>query len=253
MKATLLGGAALSLLSVSAFAADLAVPPPELPPAFSWSSCYGGGQAGGGWGQKNLTDSAGVLSPITGFSSANLNINGYVLGGQFGCDYQFAPNWLAGIEGAAAGGSIAGNVGVAQPLGIPGDTANFKETTDLLTSVTGRVGYAWDHWLLYAKGGAAWASDKYAASGTFLGTPFDLQGTENRIGWTAGLGIEWAFAKEWSLRVEYDYYGFGRRSVTFIDATTGNIGPEDITQTIQIVKLGLNFHVVTGPGAPLRW
>jgi len=249
----MLAGAALSLLSVSAFAADLAVPPPELPLPFSWTSCYGGGQAGGGWGQKNLNDSAGVLAPITGFSSTNLNISGYLLGGQFGCDYQFAPNWVAGIEGAAAGGNIGGSIGVAQPFGIPGDSATFKETTDLLTSVTGRVGYAWDRWLVYAKGGAAWAGDRYTAAGSFGGVPYDLGGSESRIGWTAGVGVEWAFCNEWSLRLEYDYYGFGRRSVTLIDANTGNIGPEDITQNIQTVKLGLNFHVVTGPGAPLRW
>ena len=252
MKATLLGGAAVTLLSVSAFAADLAVPPPDVPPPFSWTSCYGGGQVGGGWGQKDLNDSAGVLSPITGFSSANLSIGGYVLGGQFGCDYQFAPNWVAGIEGAAAGGNISGNMSVAQPLGIFGDSANFKETTDLLTSVTGRVGYAWDRWLWYAKGGAAWASDRYSAIGTFGGVPYDLEGSENRIGWTAGVGIEWAIWNDWSVRLEYDYYGFGSRSVTLIDATTGNIGPENINQTIQTVKLGLNFHVVTGPRRPVE-
>ena len=224
-----------------------------MPPPFTWTSCYGGGQAGGGWGQKNLNDSAGMLSPITGFSSANLNISGYMLGGQFGCDYQFAPNWVAGIEGAAAGGNIGGNIGVAQPLGIPGDSANFKETTDLLTSVTGRVGYAWDRWLLYAKGGAAWASDRYSAVGTFGGVPTiskdrrivsagprasALNGRSGMIGRSGSNTTITASA---------------RRSVTLIDAITGNIGPEDINQNIQTVKLGLNFHVVTGPGAPLRW
>jgi outer membrane immunogenic protein len=83
--------------------------------------------------------------------------------------------------------------------------------------------------------------------------PYDLEGSENRIGWTAGVGVEWAIWNDWSVRLEYDYYGFGGRSVTLTDATTGNTGPENINQTIQTVKLGLNFHVVTGPGAPLRW
>src|ERR1700681_2073838 len=113
MKATLIGGVALSLLSVSAFAADIGVPPLSPlppPPAFTWTSCYGGLHAGGGFGQKNLNDTAGVLSPVTGFTSVNLSISGYMIGGQLGCDYQFASNWVIGIEGAASGGNIGGNI-----------------------------------------------------------------------------------------------------------------------------------------------
>ena len=54
MKTTLFTGAALSLLTVSALAADLGVPAFPAPgaPPFTWTSCYAGGQAGGGWGQK---------------------------------------------------------------------------------------------------------------------------------------------------------------------------------------------------------
>jgi outer membrane immunogenic protein len=250
MKATLLGGAVVSLLTVSAFGADLETAIPlKAPPPFTWTSCYAGGQAGGGWGRKDVTDSAGILPPFTGFASANVDISGYMFGGQIGCDYQFTPNLVLGIEGDASGGNIGGNTAVAQPLGIPGDSANFKDTTDFLSSATARVGYAWDHWLLYAKGGAAWAGDRYSAVGVFLGAPYDFEGMETRFGWTAGAGVEWALWNSWSLRLEYDYYGFGRRSVTFIDSTSGNIGPEDINQNIQVVKLGLNFRIFAEPAS----
>ncbi len=93
MRATLFGAAAVSLLTVSAaWGADLASPPmaPAPPAPFSWTSCYAGGNIGGGLGQKDLNDTAGILSPNTGFTSANLDIGGYLLGGQIGCDYQFA-------------------------------------------------------------------------------------------------------------------------------------------------------------------
>ena len=63
---------------------------PLAPPPFTWTGCYAGAQAGGGFGQKDLNDSAGIVSSISGFTSANLNISGYMLGGQIGCDYQFA-------------------------------------------------------------------------------------------------------------------------------------------------------------------
>src|SRR5579863_10023643 len=124
MKPALLAITALPLTSVSVIAADLEPPikAPLPPPPFIWTSCYGGGQAGGGFGQKDLNDSAAIVSPISGFTSANLNISGYMLGGQVGCDYQFASNWVAGIEGSATGGNIGGNIGVATP-GLPGDSA----------------------------------------------------------------------------------------------------------------------------------
>ena len=107
MKALLVGAATFSLITASAFGADMQMPmkAPLVPPPFTWTGCYAGVQAGGGFGQKGLNDSAGVVSPLTGFTSANLNISGYMLGGQIGCDYQFWSNWVAGIEGAASGGT----------------------------------------------------------------------------------------------------------------------------------------------------
>jgi len=261
MKATLLTSVALSLLTASAFAADVEMPPlkaPPLPPPFTWTGCYGGGQAGGGWGQKDLNDTVGIVSGLTGttysgtgtdFSSAKLSISGYVLGGQIGCDYQFASSWVVGIEGAAAGGNIVSSTSVATP-DIAGDSATFKARTDLLTSVTGRLGYAWDRWMVYAKGGAAWAGDRYSAFDVLA--TYDFEGLETRFGWTAGAGIEWAFCSDWSLKLEYDYYGFGTHSVSFIDNVSGTVGPLDIKQNIQVVKVGLNFHVYA-TGGPLGW
>ncbi len=241
MKASLFGAAAVSLLTVSAaFGADLAAPP-MAPASFTWTSCYAGGNAGGGLGRKNLNDNAGILSPTTGVTSANLDISGYMLGGQIGCDYQFASNWVLGIEGAASGGNIGGRTTVV----VPGDNATFKETTDFLASLTARVGYTWDRWMLYGKGGVGFVDDRYNladAAGTY-----DFDGLESRLGWTAGVGVEWALWDDWSVKLEYDYYGFGTRNVTFIEETTQASGPENIKQNIQTIKLGLNFHVSAWP------
>jgi opacity protein-like surface antigen len=74
-----------------------------------------------------------------------------------------------------------------------------------------------------------------------------------RPGWTAGAGIEWALWNSWSIRLEYDYYGFGTRGVTFIDNVSATVGPLDIKQNIQVVKLGVNLHIFAGSGAPLGW
>ena len=253
MKATLPAAAAFSLLAASAYAADFGMPlgAPPVPPPFTWTSCYAGVQGGGGWGQTNLNNSALIVFPVSGFTSANTNISGFLLGGEIGCDYQFVANWVAGIEGSAAWTNISGNAGVATPgLTFP-DSATFTENTDLLASVTGRLGYAWNNWLFYGKGGAAWAGNRYSAFD--VAQTYNFQGLETRFGWTAGAGVEWAFSQNWSVKLEYDYYGFGTRSVTFVDSITGTVGPLDIQQNIQVVKLGVNLHVFGPNSAPLAW
>jgi outer membrane immunogenic protein len=118
---------------------------------------------------------------------------------------------------------------------------------DLLPSLTARLGYAADRWLFYVKGGAAWASDSYSDTGTFMGTPFDFEGLDLRLGWTAGGGVEWAFSDLWSAKLEYDFYQFGNGSVLMSDSTNMFSGPVNVKQSVQIVKAGLNFHVWWGP------
>jgi outer membrane immunogenic protein len=249
MKATLLAVTALSLLSASAFAADLGVPLKALPgPApFAWTGCYAGANAGGGWGQKDLIDSAGFLGglgPPGGPRAASLNIDGYMLGGQLGCDYQFDSGLVLGVEGYAAGGNIGGNALVP----VPGGNATFSDTTNLLTSGTARIGYAYGRWLPYVKGGVAWASNNYTVA-EVLGA-YNATASEDRFGWTVGAGIEWAVWGDWSVKLEYDYYGFGTQSVTFTDGVSNTTGPVSINQSIQVVMLGLNFRVSDFGWAP---
>ena len=71
-----------------------------------------------------------------------------------------------------------------------------------LASVTGRIGYGWDRFLGYVKGGAAWQRDEYWATTTILGTAYTAQ--ETRPGWTIGLGGEYAFSNAVSVFAEYN-------------------------------------------------
>jgi outer membrane immunogenic protein len=258
MKKLLLIGAAVSSLSIagSALAADMPVKASKAPmpmPAFTWTSCYLGAHAGGGRASKELTDpvqlvqnSFSAARVTTGVTTANLSPTGAVVGGQIGCDYQFASSWVVGIEGAASGATIKGSTSVALPLGFPGDSALVTARTDFIPSVTARLGYAMDRWLLYVKGGAAWAGDKYSITGSFTGTPFDFEGLDTRTGWIAGGGVEWAFFDNWSARLEYDYYQFGHGNVLMSDSPNVLSGVVDVRQSVQAVKFGLNFHMWGG-------
>src|SRR5271166_2973461 len=220
----------LSSIAGSALAADLPIGVPLVAPVpvFNWTSCYLGGHVGGGSARKDITDPVqlvqdGVIGPGTtvGATTTRVSLSGVLVGGQIGCDYQFAPNWVVGIEGAASGANLKGSTNVGLPAGFPGEQATVTATTDFIPSVTARVGYAIDRVLLYGKGGVAWATDKYTVNGMLTGAGFGFQGVDVRTGFTAGAGAEWVFSRSWSAVVEYDYYSFGNGSILMSDATFG--------------------------------
>jgi opacity protein-like surface antigen len=252
MKTILLGCAAVSLATASAFGADLAVPPPAVPVVqpFSWTSCYGGAHVGGSITRKDITDpvqlaqdsvlGAGTTVDVT---TTRLDSTGFLAGAQIGCDYQFYSHLLLGVEGAVSGSTMKSSTVVGFPAGDPGDQGVVSSKTDFLPSITARLGFAVDRVLFYGKGGVAWAGDQTNVVGTVTGTPFSFQGLSTRTGFTGGGGVAWAFAGPWSVSVEYDYYQFGHGNVFMTDSINGFTGPVDTKQNIQVVKAVLNFHL----------
>ena len=192
MKATFARGAAVSLMTASAFGADLGLPilVPVAPPAFTWTGCYAGGQAGGGWGQKDLNDSAGIVSPISGFTSANLNISGYLLGGQIGCDYQFASIGWPALKARQQAGISAATVGVATP-GLPGDSATFTRKDRSADQRHRARGLRMEQLASLRQRRRRVGERPDTAHSMRLAT-YDFEGLETRFGWTAGAGVEWA-------------------------------------------------------------
>ena len=239
LSPALIGGIAAVAFAQIASAADLprkapAYVPPPLPPAFTWTGCYIGGHLGGGWGDKTVS----VPSILPGVSVTG-DVDGFLGGGQVGCNLQFGGNWVIGIEGEGSAANIKGDV-TQTILGITG-TASAK--TDWIASATGRLGWAWDRWLIYGKGGAAWAHDKYS-----LSIPVFLEqetASETRTGWTVGGGVEWAFWNNWSVKAEFDYYDFGTSSVTLVGTFGGApiaVPGVEIRQKISVGKLGINYR-----------
>src|SRR5215467_12797768 len=253
MKRSLLAVAASVSLFVGshALAADMLLKGPRVIPGFTWTGCYAGAHGGGGWARKDITDPVQLVqdsilgaSVTTGVTTARLSPSGYLIGGQFGCDYQpVGSPLMIGFEGSFSGGSLNGDKSLGLPLGDPGDLARVSARLDFISSGTARLGWASDRWLFYVKGGIAGASDKYKVVGTFQGSPFDFEGEDIRIGWTAGGGVEWALFDNWSAKVEYDFYAFGSRSVQLTDNSSQLSGPVQVKQSVQVVKLGLNFHI----------
>jgi outer membrane immunogenic protein len=233
MKKILVGAAALVAFAGPAFAADIGArpytkAPPQTAPAliYNWTGFYIGGHIGGAF-----TDGTNLLGSDARF-----------LGGvQGGFDYQFAPNWVVGVEAQYSWLTGSSNSGVVFPAGTL-----VTGNTDQLGSVTGRVGYTWGPALLYAKGGYAWR-DNSNIGVSFAGVPQAFATDGNRKdGYTVGAGLEYMFAPNWSAKAEYQYYNFGH--------TTFTAGPPDIVGSRfrddeHTVKVGVNYRF--GWGGPV--
>ncbi len=177
-----------ALLAAPAMAADLSrpvykAPPPPPPVYFSWTGCYVGGNVGGLWVHREFTDRL-VGDPFVGqtFTSTSSSVIG---GGQGGCNYQFNGGWVVGIQ---ADYDWAGNDDGNNTFFL-NERGTFR--TKSLASVTGRIGYAWDRFLGYVKGGGAWERDDFTIIFP-TGAVANLS-SNTRSGWTVGVGGEYAF------------------------------------------------------------
>jgi len=70
---------------------------------------------------------------------------------------------------------------------------------------------------------------------------FDFVGSDTRFGWTVGIGVEWAFTDQWSLKGEYDFLDFGRHAQALSDPILGSQFLS-VRQQIDEVKLGVNYR-----------
>lgn len=232
MKKFLLGTvAALVALAVAtpASAGDLntrsygKVPSAALGPIFSWTGFYLGGHVGGAFGSTEI---------FNGLATGNNN-NGRLLGGlQAGADYQFAPNWVVGVEGQYSW--LSSNTG---GILFPGGFI-YTNTRPALGSLTGRVGFAFGAALVYIKGGYAYSDNSEAL--TLAGAPVAFAFDKGHShGYTVGAGAEYMFTQNWSAKLEYQYYDFG--SSRFI-APVAFVPLGTFRNDEHTFKAGVNYH-----------
>ena len=229
----------------AALAADLPqpAPPPAKapvayapPPAYNWSGFYIGGNLGAAWTNGNYSDAAGNT-----FNGGGTSTTQFVGGGQVGANYEFWGGAVIGVEGDFEWLPNTSNTSNTI-TDATGNTASLTANNRWLATVTGRLGYAFDRVLVYGKGGAAWVGASSPAI-TINGIPFTSTGNSN-MGWTAGVGVEWAFAGTWSVRAEYDYVGLQSQSFTIPAGAPGIFGGDTFTgnnRNISLFLAGLNY------------
>jgi len=246
----------LAVSTVSACAADL--PPYTKAPlavaaAYDWSGFYIGANGGGAWGSncwslEPLTLNNPNLFPLVFAGSEGCHTaSGATAGGQIGYRWQRAA-WVFGVEAQGNWADLSGS-NPSQIIPLFSGFAN-RTKIDAIGLFTGQVGYAWNSFLLYVKGGAALTHDQYDS---FLTAPIGPlpagfvadQGGETRWGGVVGIGGEYALTGNWSLALEYDHLFMGNGDVAmtynpaFIAALNHN---ENIHQDVDMVTARINYR-----------
>ncbi|MFG1477523.1 outer membrane protein [Xanthobacter sp. V4C-4] len=227
LKRALLGVSALALLAGSASAADLSTRYPvkaALMPAqlFSWTGFYVGGNVGWGFASNSFSATSGGLTYGYDVGSSN----GFIGGLQTGYNFQFANNVVVGAEADLEFADIG-----KESLLVGGPAGGFTASSnvDYFGTIRGRLGYAFDRFLPYFTGGAAWGKTGFTG-------PWAVSSDGVRWGWTVGGGAEYALTNNWTVKAEYLYIDLGDKTVTYPsgESVTGGV-------TLNTVKAGVNY------------
>jgi outer membrane immunogenic protein len=214
-----------------ALAADIATPglPPPLPPAvYNWTGFYLGINGGYGTGNSNWSD-----GPVG--TTGSFPISGYLIGGTVGVNYQIGP-YVFGIEADGDWTNLQGNSGLTcgaiSAVVPPPDGCQTQ--SQWLATVRGRVGYAFDRILIYGTAGGAFGNIQ-----TGLNPPSTFDNSVE-AGWTVGAGLEFAFAQNWTAKVEYLFVDLPNGACTTVGNCGGAAG-SIVSFNENVIRAGVNF------------
>jgi outer membrane immunogenic protein len=219
-------------------------PAPVVAAPFNWTGFYIGVHGGGAWlkhrqttFEPNFACGTGSFGPPTP-SDCTLEEFGAVFGGFAGYNFQ-SGRIVYGLEVDGSWLNVKRSESyTSSPLTDP---LTLHTKVDWLATVRGRLGITMSPTLIYVTGGAAFGGVK---SGWFdsATSPVGLSVDKAKAGWVAGGGIEHAFARNWTARIEALYHDLGKVSA-------GPISNAGLTYNTTF-----RHRVVTARGAvALRW
>lgn len=189
-----------------------------------WAGLYVGGSVGHGWGDVSLEFlSTHVFGAF--FLEDSSDLSGGVYGTHLGYNFQ------------------RGNIVFGAEIGINGTTIDgttrfsFEHDVKWYATGVGRLGFAHEQFLFYGFGGVAWGNVESVLD---LGSD-----NANHVGWTAGVGVEYALSDRLSLRLEYAHVDLGSETIVQFTDFDGL----DITQRSEIdlgftvVKVGASYRL----------
>jgi outer membrane immunogenic protein len=269
MKKILLASAFAITVTGSAIAADMPAAYKAAPIARPACAQFGGWYVGAnvGWGylEHNFHDRDFIANTIdSGLPRSTRDTKSGVNGGvQAGYNYQSGctlfgveADWSWSDTNATSfnldGDGPAGGVGV--------DSSSVSSRMRWFGTLRGRSGVIVDNVLIYATGGLAYANFARSYSlfedAPLTTTTFNWSNT--RWGWTAGVGTEWAFAPNWSLKSEVLYMSFEKDTATAIGLGApfaGNLGQAyrlESQNNVWVSRIGVNYRF-GGPGVVAKY
>jgi outer membrane immunogenic protein len=225
--------AAMMVACGSASAADLGRPiyePPQAPMAapplrYSWTGFYLGANVGGLWSDGRLANT------LVG-QSWNETQSNFTFGAQMGYNWQIN-NIVLGVEGGIQSTQMSWS---SLQFAVPA-TGVFQArgSADWMATLAGRLGFASDNWLFYAKAGGAWVDGDVRITNLTSGAV--ASSSDMASAWLVGGGIEYAWARNWTTRLEYNYIAVDDRT------GPGPLGNSNIVSSndIQTLTLGVNY------------
>lgn len=183
--------------AVPAIAADAAVDEViVIDTLYDWSGVYVGVQGGYGWGDYKNT------IYVSGNNSTDIDVDGGYGG------LHAAARWQLGQLTLGAEAEI--NYSDINGVGFLGGSTNSGATLDgdikWFGSVVGEVGLPLERVLLYVSGGAAFADVDYTTD--LLSRPGNTVDSDTPLGWTIGVGADYAMTDHFVIGARYRYYEF---------------------------------------------
>jgi outer membrane immunogenic protein len=180
---------------------------PIVASEYNWSGFYAGASAG--WSQENFGWAYTNPSPPACCAPFSASTSNAVIGGHVGAQWEFS-HIVLGVE---AGATQFIEPGWAMRTGcISGGTQSCQITQLPVFTLGGRLGWAWDKWLVYGTGGAAQSTvDARLVNGN--GTIFDTSNRPTYRGWYAGFGTDYLLNKgtyvDMIVGLEYQHIDLG--------------------------------------------
>lgn len=199
---------------------------------YNWSGIYGGGSIGYVHGDQawQLRSGSSWWGPVDG--KEQFTFNQFEVGAHLGAQYQW--KWLVlGAEGAISKGPHDEKEKISPYFP---STDRWKADIHTIAKATARVGYAYDRFLFYAKGGYAGAMVDTDARPPIVKT------SDWHSGWTVGAGVEYALTNHIIIGAEYNYIGLGSQNHT-TPAPGGGVGffNAKVDATVQQVLFRVSY------------
>ena len=263
LKKIIMSSASLLAFTAMAAAADLpgrmAPPiysPPPLP-TFTWTGGYFGINAGYAFDHEG---SFRTTPAVAGFGNrtATASSDGFTGGGQLGYNYQFgAGNGIVvGVEADAAYTDLDRTRSVAYGFNgaaLDATVTTYRSSLDYLGTVRGRVGYAFNQFLIYGTGGFAFGGvDNRVAVQLVPGGAVVAGGRRNDMetGYAYGGGVEYALptasflnffkSSAVTMKAEYLHYDLGHTNIA-LNSLPAGAGTTRVSNDGDLVRLGLNY------------